>query len=120
MRDAQPHGGNGGLDRVRRTDMMPVFGREVVGGEQGFIVFLEALSRLRVFWHIGREEGLERLGSVFTRRRHPNLMERALGMRLRVLRQFIQHVHRLMYPAALGAGDSKHLGQVTCALNVAP
>ncbi len=41
-------GGEDTLDRIRRSQMNPVLGREVIDGEQFLTIFPQALSRLRV------------------------------------------------------------------------
>ena len=52
-----PHGGKGALDRVRGSEVFPVFGGEIVESEQGLAILrlaLGALSYLRL--------GLTRIG----------------------------------------------------------
>ena len=43
---AVPHGGEGALDRVRGPQVFPVFGREVVEGEQGMAILRQAARGL--------------------------------------------------------------------------
>jgi len=88
-------------DRVRRPQVDPVFGREVVEGQQRVAILRQALSRLGVLALVGGHEQVERLLGIGLRRSHPDLMQLLLGLRLQSLRQLVEHVGRLMNPAAL-------------------
>ena len=60
---AQPDGGEGALDRVRRPDVLPVLGREVIEGEQHLPVLRQAGRGLVVLGPVLGDEAVEgRLG----------------------------------------------------------
>jgi hypothetical protein len=54
-----PHRGERAFDDVRRAQMLPVLGREVVEGEQRVAILDQALDRLVVFDASGLDEGVE-------------------------------------------------------------
>jgi hypothetical protein len=53
------HGGEGAFDRVRRSDVLPVFGGEVVEGEQLGAILDQLGHRLVVFHAVGLDEEIE-------------------------------------------------------------
>lgn len=55
----EPHGREARLDGVARAQMLPVLGREVEEGEQGFAVLDEAVDRLLIFGREFRDEGFD-------------------------------------------------------------
>ena len=88
-----------------------MLGWKLVEGQQRRFVFGQAFGRLRVFRCIGLEEGIERQVSVLARVCHPDLVQVGFRFRLQILGQLVQHICRLVYPAALLARRAKHLGQ---------
>ena len=74
-----------------------MLGREVVEGEQRVAVLVEAIGRLFVFRRVALDEGVEcQFGDGF-RFGHPDLLQRALGLRLLALRQLGEHVGGLVH-----------------------
>ena len=98
----QANRGERRLDRVGGSQVLPVFGREVIERQQLVAILCQAFGRLGVFRLIVFQEGVEGLGCVVPRVGHPDLMDHLLGRRLFVLGQFVQHVGRLVHPATLG------------------
>ena len=45
---AVPHGGKGAFERVRGPQVFPVFGGEIVEGEQGLAILCQTLGGLRI------------------------------------------------------------------------
>ena len=58
-------GREGAFDRIRRTQVLPMFGREVVEGEQRVPVLLEAFGGLLVFDGIGLVEASNAASASF-------------------------------------------------------
>src|SRR5271168_419028 len=50
----------GAFDRIRRAQVLPMFGREVVEGEERVPVLPQAFGGLLVFDDIGLDEGVDR------------------------------------------------------------
>ena len=97
-------GREGAFDRIRRTQVLPMFGREVVEGEQRVPVLLEAFGGLLVFDGIGLVEGVERRLGVLPRFGHPDVLQHALGPGLLALGQLVENVGGLMHPTSLLTG----------------
>src|SRR5215831_10222241 len=72
-------------------------------------VLRQATHRLVVLDGVGLDKGVESGVGVVLRLGHPDVLESALGLRLLALRQHIEHVGRLVHPAALTAGLGPHL-----------
>src|SRR6516162_2493201 len=89
---------------VRRTQMLPVLGREVVKDQQRLAILNETFDRLLVFDAPGLDEGIEGCERIPLGLGHPDLLQRALGLRLLTLRQLVQHIRGLVHPAALAEG----------------
>jgi hypothetical protein len=92
------------VDLIRRTQVFPELGWEVVEGEERIAILDEAFGRFLVFDAPSLDEGIERPKRILLGFRHPDLLQRALGFRLLALRQLVQHVGGLVHPAALAAG----------------
>src|SRR3990170_4898346 len=83
--------------------MLPVLGREVIEGEQWLAVLAEALDRLVVLDAIAFDEVIECSLGMRPGRRHPDVLQGALGLCLQALWQLVQDIRRLVHPAALPA-----------------
>src|SRR5689334_21160953 len=83
--------------------MLPMLGREVVEGQQRIAIFDQALDRLVVFDAPGLDEDIERRERILLCLGHPDLLQRPLGFRMLALRQLVQHIGRLVYPATVAA-----------------
>ena len=94
---------------LRRAQMLPVLGREVVESEQRVAILDQAFDRLVVFDAPGFDEGVERRERILLGLGHPDLLQRPLGFRVLALRQLVQDVGGLVHPAALAAGLGPHL-----------
>ena len=73
------------LDRVRRAQMLPMLGREVVEGEQRSAILLQAGGCLLEFQRVGGQEGIEGLLGILARGSHPDVLQDALGLGLLAL-----------------------------------
>jgi hypothetical protein len=83
---AVAHSGEGAFDGIGRPQVFPVFGREVVKGEQRVSILAQAVRRLRVFQRVAFHEGVERQFGGGLGFGHPDLLQRAFGLRLLALR----------------------------------
>src|SRR5215471_11792861 len=83
---AMAHRRERALDRVRRPQMLPVLGGEIVEGEQRVAIFLQTGGGLRVFRRVALDEGVERGEGLGLRLGHPDLLQFALGLWLLALR----------------------------------
>src|ERR1700741_1196438 len=101
---AVTHSRERAFNDVRRTQMFPMLGREVVESEERIAILDEAFDRLLVFDAPDLDEDVERCKRILLGFRHPDLLQRALGFRLLALRQLVQYVGGLVHPAALAAG----------------
>ena len=99
------------LDGIRRPDVPPVLGWEVVEGQELLPVLSKTLGRLRILRLIDFDEEAESLLGLSLRRSQVDLVQMLLGLRLLRLRQFVQHVGRLMHPASLLAYLAVDLAQ---------
>lgn len=93
----------------------PVFRRKVVEGEQGFAVLGELVGGLRASCAVALQQGIEGGGRLRSGRRHPDLVQRSLGLARHAPGQFVEHVGALVYSPALRAGlgiglIERHLG----------
>ena len=86
-----------------------MLGREVVERQQLHPVLLQAIRRPRPLALMHLDEVVEGAGGVCSGCAHPDLVQHRLRRRLLVLGQLVQHVHRLMHPAALIPGPRKDL-----------
>ena len=98
------NGREGAFDRIRGAQVFPMFGREVVEGEQRVPVLFQAFGALLVFDGIGLDEGIERRLGVLPRFGHPDVLQHALGLGLLALGQLVENVSGLMHPASLLTG----------------
>src|SRR6056297_251576 len=103
--------GEGRFNRVARSEMAPVLGREVVERQQHFSVLLQALTSLRVLGFVLLHEFIECLLCVGLRRRLPDFVEVALGFRLNTPGHVVENVRRLVNPAALLACLGEYLAK---------
>jgi hypothetical protein len=106
-----PHGREGAFDRVCRSQVLPVLGGKIVEGEQRLAILLQAFGGLLVFARVGLDEGVERglgLGLGF---RHPDRLQGPLDLAVLALWQPVQHVCRLVHPAALLARFRPYLAE---------
>jgi len=108
---AQPHRGEGGLDRISRSNMDPVLGRKIVEGQQGHPILFQAFRRLRILGTIDRQELIESVLGVLPSGGHPDLLQRRLGLGLLALGQLVQNIGCFMNPTALGLGRAEDLGK---------
>src|ERR1700726_2578383 len=83
--------------------MLPVLSREVVEGKQRVAILDQALDSPVVFDAPGFDEGVERGECILLGLGHPDLLERALGLRLLALGQLVQDIGGLVHPTALAA-----------------
>jgi len=108
---AMPDGGEGALDRVRRPDVLPAFGGEVVEGEQHIAVPRQLRDRLPVLRPTGLDEEVEGNLRVGLRLRLPDDVQVLLRPGLDRLRHRIEDVGRPVHPAALFPGRAERLAQ---------
>ncbi len=83
--------------------------RELVETQQDIAVLGQALGRSGIFRLIARDEFIERLVRFRPSLGFVDSVQRRLGLGLRSLGHLIQHVCRLLYPAALDLGRGPHL-----------
>ena len=98
---SMPNGGEGAFDRIGRTDVLSVFGQQVVEGEQIGLVLGQAFDRPVIFNVLSFNEEIEggirsRLGFC-----HPDVLQMRFGFRLDRFRHGIEYLRRLVNPAAL-------------------
>lgn len=105
----QPDGGERRLDRIGRPQVFPVLGWEVVKAEQHVTIFFQTSAGGVVLGLILFEEGVESPVGVLASFRHPDLVQVGFGSRLHTLGHVVQHVPRLVNPAALLARLREHL-----------
>src|SRR5262245_44016834 len=93
------------FDRIVRwrtvAKVFPVLGWEVVERQERVSILAQAVGRLLVFWRVALDEGVERQLGGGLGFGHPDLLQRAFGLRLLALRQLGEHVRGLVHPAAL-------------------
>ena len=80
-----PHCRKGRFDRIRRPQMHPVLGREIIEREQHNFVFSQALGRLRILCGKLRKESTIGDERSFFCRRQIHLFNQLLGIRLNAL-----------------------------------
>ena len=97
----QAHRGEDAFDGIGRPQVFPVFGREVVEGQEFFAVLGQTFTGLGILRAAGREEQVEGLFGLDAGGCHPDVVNLLLGSWLLTLGHFIQNVHGLMNPAAL-------------------
>lgn len=96
--------GEARFDGVSRPNVNPVLGRKVVKGQQGRPVLDQLVHRLGILGAEVAHKAVERLSGLGFGFGHPDLMEARLGLALNGFWQFIEHMGRLVHPAALAAG----------------
>src|SRR5207342_3812627 len=96
---------------VRRSQVLPVLGREVVEREQRIAVLGQAIARSLVFDLVGFDKGFQGRNGILLGLGHPDLLQRTLGLGVQALRQLVQDVGGLVHPAALLAGCRPHLAK---------
>src|SRR5947207_1268672 len=104
-------GCEGALDRVGRSQVLPVLGGEVVEGEQHVAVLGQAFDRLVVLRVVDFCECIEGGLGVRPGLGHPNVLERWFGFALQTLRQPVEDVGSLVHPTALLARLGPDLGK---------
>ena len=106
----QSHRGERAFDGVGRPQVQPVLRREVIEGQQLVSIFLKHSVALG---YLARKfpRRCRRLGRLRAGRRHPDFMQFLFGCRLQAFGQLIQHIGRLVHPAALFAGRRTDLLQ---------
>jgi hypothetical protein len=96
---------------IRRSDVHPVLGWKVVKSRQCLPVFHQRLYRFRILRFVVDDEAVKRTMRVFPASRHPDVLKCGFGLGLLTLGQLVQHVGRLVNPAALPSGMAKYLRQ---------
>ena len=91
--------------------MLPVFGGEVVEGEQRVSVLGQAIGGLVVFGLVLGKETIEGFLGIVAPLGHPDFSEIRLGPGLNRLWEFVEDVHRFVNPASLMAGGAELLLQ---------
>ncbi len=84
------HGGEGAFKIgfvVRKC--IPVFGGEVVEREQRVAILRQAIDGLVVFGAVALDEGIQSHDGILLCLGHPDFLQRALGLRMQVLRQLV-------------------------------
>src|SRR5712692_62163 len=81
--------------------MFPMLGGKVIEGEQWLTVLAETLDSLLVLDAIGFDKLIECSLGVLPGLRHPDVLQRALGLCLQALRQLVQDIRGFVNPAAL-------------------
>src|ERR1700704_3110553 len=104
-------GCEGALDRVGRSQVLPVLGGKVVEGEQHVAILGQTFDRLVVLRTVDFRESIEGDRGVVPGLGHPDVLERPLGFALQTLRQFVEDVGSLVHPAALLARFGPDLGK---------
>src|SRR5438128_11205220 len=104
-----PHGGEGAFDGVGGPQVLPMLSREVIERQQRLPVLRQAIYRLVVLDGVSLDKGVESGVGVLLRLGHPDVLQSALSLRLLALWQPIEHVRRLVHPAALTASLGPHL-----------
>src|SRR6187549_926715 len=99
------------FDGVRRAQMLPVLGGEVVECEQRLAILAQAFGGLIVFNLVALDEGVESSVSIRLRLGHPDRLQGTLGLRMLALRQPVQDVRRFVHPAALLPRLGPHLAE---------
>src|SRR6266571_3498603 len=91
-----PHSRERALDRICRSEVLPVLGRKVIEGEQWVAIFAEALDSLLVLEAVALDEAIECSLGVLPGLRHPDVLQRTLGLCLQALGQLVQDIRRLV------------------------
>ena len=86
-----------------------MLGWKVVEGEQWDAIFAEALDSLLVLEAVALDEAIECSLGVLPGLRHPDVLQRTLGLCLQALGQLVQDIRRLVHPAALRICLRPHL-----------
>lgn len=95
----QANGRERRFDWVRGSQVSPVFGGEVVEGQEFVAVLLQTNGRLGIFRRVVLQEVVEGFDRCGACRSHPNHVQ--LGFRLQRLWNFVHDVAGLVNPAAL-------------------
>ena len=101
----------GRLDWIRRADVNPVLSREVVEGQQDVSILVQAPRGLGILGLIHFDKRIECGLGVGPRRRHPDLVQHLLRLRLDTLGHLVEHVGRLVDPATLRSCRGIHTSQ---------
>ena len=104
-------GGEGAFDGVRCPDVLPVFGREVVEGEQIGSVFGQAFDCPVVFHSVSLDEEIEGGVGLSFGLGHPDVFQMRLGLGLDRLGHGVQNICGLVDPAPLDPGLAVNLVQ---------
>ena len=73
------NGGEGRLNGIGRSQVLPVFGRKVIEGKQLISVFCEFLGRLRILCRISVSKAVEGCKRFFARGSLPDLLQASFG-----------------------------------------
>jgi len=103
--------GEGAFNRIGRADVLPVFGWEVIEGQENVAVFGHFADGLIVFDAIGCDEEVERSLRIHPRLRLPDVVQVAFGLGLNRLGHRVQYIARFVEPAALLFRGVKDLAQ---------
>ncbi len=85
--------------------------RKIIEGQQLLSILSKASRGLWKFQLVGHDELVKGPIGALAGLGHPDLMECLFGPGLHDLQQAVEHVTRLVHPAALLAGVPVHLGQ---------
>ena len=107
--------GEGGFDRVGRSQVSPVLRREIVEGEQLISILSQTLGRGRVLRVVLLKEVVERGDRSISRFRLPNFMQRTPGSWLYALRKLAEDVAGLATREAIQELKSLVDFQLKCA-----
>src|SRR5207245_117321 len=77
---AVPDGRKGAFNGVRRSQVLPVLGREVVERQQRIAVLGQAIGSSLVFDLVGFDKGFQGGNGILLGLGHPDLLQRALGL----------------------------------------
>src|ERR1035437_2047196 len=97
------------FDGIRRSQVIPMLGREVEEGQQCFTILRQAVNRLVMFRLVFLGEDIDRYLGQSAARRQVNFAQILLHVRLHRQRDLVQHVRGLMHPAALMRRSGKDL-----------
>jgi hypothetical protein len=102
----QPHRRERAFDRVRRPQMQPMLGREVVERQQHVPILLQAIRRAGVLRTEHLAERVERRFGRRPRRRHPDRVQHLLCLALHALVHLVQHIGGLVHPTSMAMWQS--------------
>jgi len=101
--------GKGALDWVCAPQVFPMLGGKVVEGEQRVTIFGKAFGRLLVLETVGLDEDVESGFGGAPGLCHPDIVQRALGLGVQAVGQFVEHVGGLVHPTTLHSRSRPNL-----------